>query len=221
MPLPMVHLRIAQQLADALPESLERGAFYLGNIAPDAIHMREGTTREDKQHTHFDPEKENHYTDRLQKLYHGYIGERTDEGWRSFVKGYFMHVMTDYYWFRSVHPEFVEQVREYDKREGTTRTKEELSRLYYQETGQVDFHLFRTASWSVDTWSILNAASGYDMRDRLTAEEISRWRHHTYSFFHGQEPGIIPLFLTEEIVQAFAAATVPRLFELLTVWEAV
>ncbi|MCP1135166.1 hypothetical protein NKT34_17850 [Paenibacillus polysaccharolyticus] len=53
MPLPMVHLSVAHQLANTLPEPLDLGAFYLGNIAPDAIHIREGTTREDKQYTHF------------------------------------------------------------------------------------------------------------------------------------------------------------------------
>ncbi|PYE47790.1 zinc dependent phospholipase C family protein [Paenibacillus barcinonensis] len=221
MPLPMVHLTIAQQLADTLPERLDRGAFYLGNIAPDAIHMREGATRDDKQHTHFDPEKENNYIWRLQKLYHGYIGECMDEGWTSFVKGYFMHVMTDYYWFRSVYPEFVERVQEHDKREGITRTKEELSRLYYQETDQIDFTLFRTASWSIQAWFVLNEASGYELTDRLTADEILRWRDRTYSFLHGQEPGITPFYLTEEVVQAFVDTTVPRLLELLAGWEAV
>ncbi|WP_434752205.1 zinc dependent phospholipase C family protein [Paenibacillus amylolyticus] len=220
MPLPMVHLSVAHRLADKLPEQLDLRAFYLGNIAPDSIHMREGATRDDKQHTHFYPEKEDNYTGCLQKLYGDYISEHTNEGWTSFVTGYFMHVMTDYYWFRSVYPEFEGRVRELDRREGIERTKEELSRLYYRETDQIDFNLYRTASWSHEIWSLLNESSSYEMADRLTADEIIRWRDHTFSFFQGEEPGLIPCYITEEVVQAFVQKTVPRLIDLLAEWEA-
>ncbi|MGF9697973.1 hypothetical protein [Paenibacillus sp. MABNR03] len=41
MPLPMVHLHVAVLFANACPEHVERGSFYLGNIAPDSIHMRD------------------------------------------------------------------------------------------------------------------------------------------------------------------------------------
>ncbi|MGF6355914.1 hypothetical protein ABIE27_003829 [Paenibacillus sp. 4624] len=220
MPLPMVHLSVAHQLADTLPEPLDLGAFYLGNIAPDAIHIREGTTRDDKQHTHFYPKQEDNYTGRLQKFYGDYINERTSEGWTSFVLGYFMHVMTDYYWFRSVYPAFEEQVREHDQCEGVVRTKEDLARLYYKETDQIDFNLYRTMNWSEEVWSALNNSSGYEMTDRLTVDEILRWRERTYSFLQGKAPGIIPYYITEEVVQAFVQKTVPRLIDLLAEWEA-
>lgn len=219
MPLPMVHLSVAHRLATTLPEPLDRGAFYLGNIAPDAIHMREGANRDDKEHTHFYPGKEDNYIGRLHKLYVDYINERTDQRWTSFVLGYFMHVVTDYYWFRTVHPEFVEQVQKRDQREGIVRTKENLSRLYYQETDQVDFNLFHNASWSEEVWSALKEESGYGMRDRLTTDEIIRWRDRTFSFLKGEEPGITPCYITEEVVQAFVEKTVFRLLELLSVWR--
>lgn len=51
MPLPMVHLAIAVQ-AHKLISSEPTPAFLLGSIAPDAIHMRPNTTRNDKQKTH-------------------------------------------------------------------------------------------------------------------------------------------------------------------------
>lgn len=144
--------------------------------------MREQREKTSKD-THFYPEQENNYSGRLQKLYSGYRSEGSDEGWHSFVIGYFMHVMTDYYWFRSVHPQFVEQVREDDQREGIVRTKEEVSCLYYQETDQIDVNLYQNAGWSKEVWSALNGTSGYDMTDRLTANEIERWRDRTFTFF--------------------------------------
>lgn len=201
MPLPMVHLSVAHRLADTLPEPLDLGAFYLGNIAPDAIHMREGTTRDDKQYTHFYPEQEDNYTGRLQKFYGDYISERKSEGWTSFVTGYFMHVMTDYYWFRSVYPAFEEQVREQDQCEGAVRTKEDLARLYYKETDQIDFNLYRTMNWSEEVWSALNNSSGYEMADRLTADEIIRWRDRTFSFYMGKRRALFRVTLPKRLYE--------------------
>ncbi|PQP82642.1 hypothetical protein C0Q44_14590 [Paenibacillus sp. PCH8] len=219
MPLPMVHLNIAYLLTDTLPVQIERGSFYLGNIAPDSIHMREGTTREDKQDTHFNPKDEGDYAGRLQGIYSSYIQQQPDEGWKWFVRGYFIHVLTDYYWFRSVYPEFVDRVNEIDQHTGINRSKDELSRLYYQETDQIDFNLYRSASWSEDVWQTLNRAASYDMPDRLNAEEIVRWRDHTFSFLNGEEPGITPKFITGEIAQAFVEKTVQRLNALLSSWD--
>lgn len=52
MPLPLVHLAIAAQLCRQHNKPLAP-AFLLGSLAPDAIHLRLGSTRTDKQATHF------------------------------------------------------------------------------------------------------------------------------------------------------------------------
>ncbi|MCP1183008.1 zinc dependent phospholipase C family protein [Paenibacillus sp. 1781tsa1] len=219
MPLPMVHLNIANRIADSLQMQADRNSFYLGNIAPDSIHMREGTTREDKEYTHFNPTDEGDYVGGLKGLYLTYMQQRTDEGWKWFVRGYFIHVMTDYYWFRSVHPEFVERVNKADLSLGTSKSKEELARLYYQETDQIDFNLYQGTSWSEEVWQMLNSSPGYDMTDRLTADEIVRWRDHTFSFLNGEEPGITPEFITGEKIRVFVEETVQRLIALLSSWD--
>ncbi|MGG4481466.1 hypothetical protein [Paenibacillus xylanilyticus] len=221
MPLPMVHLHVAVLFADASPERVKRGSFYLGNIAPDSIHMREGTTREDKEYTHFNPKDDEKYISRLQELYSVYIQQRSDEGWKWFVRGYFMHVMTDYYWFRSVYPEFVERVNSTDETNDVKRTKDELGRLYYQETDQIDFNLYYHAIWSGNVWHMLKSTQSYDVEGRLTAEEILRWRDRTISFFNEQanEPRIVPTYLTDNLVQAFVTDTVQRLSLLFQSWD--
>ena len=53
MPLPMIHLAVAvgvHTLAGREPSA----AFLLGSIAPDAIHMRDGADRSDKERTHLE-----------------------------------------------------------------------------------------------------------------------------------------------------------------------
>jgi hypothetical protein len=223
MPLPMVHLNVAVLFAETLQGHVERGPFYLGNVAPDSIHMREGWTRADKENTHFNPKDKNEgdYVEQLKKRYSTYIQQHADEGWKWFVRGYFMHVLTDFYWFRSVHPQFVEQVTLTDQNSGITRTKDELGRLYYQETDQIDFNLYQQASWSEEVWQMLEIAPGYDVDDLLTAEEILRWRDRTFSFFNenANEPGIVPKFITDVKISAFVANTAQRLKVLLQGWD--
>lgn len=54
MPLPMVHFSVAVKYFEneEIPS-----AFLLGSIAPDSIHMRKNTNREDKKLTHLNIEK--------------------------------------------------------------------------------------------------------------------------------------------------------------------
>ncbi|WP_440117819.1 hypothetical protein [Paenibacillus sp. QZ-Y1] len=221
MPLPMVHLNIAILVADSVQGNVERGPFYLGNIAPDSIHMREGWTRADKENTHFNPKDEGDHVERLKERYFTYIQQHEVEGWKWFVRGYFMHVLTDFYWFRSVYPKFVEQVTIADRDSGIHRTKDELGRLYYQETDQIDFNLYQHASWSGEVWQMLEIAPGYDIADLLTAEEILRWRYHTFSFLNESvnEPGIVPQYITNEMVSTFVADTAQRLIVLFQTWD--
>lgn len=51
MPLPMVHLAVAHNILPNI-DIAKPDMFYLGAISPDAIHMREGSTRQDKIRTH-------------------------------------------------------------------------------------------------------------------------------------------------------------------------
>ncbi|MGC5770851.1 hypothetical protein [Paenibacillus pabuli] len=221
MPLPMVHLHAAVLFAETLQGHVERGPFYLGNIAPDSIHMCEGWTRADKENTHFNPKSEGDHVEQLKARYSTYIQLHVDEGWKWFVRGYFMHVLTDYYWFRSVHPAFVEQVTMTDQNSGINRTKDELGRLYYQETDQIDFNLYQQANWSGEVWQVLETAPGYGVADLLTAEEILRWRDHTFSFLNesANEPGIIPQYITDVKISTFVDDIVQRLKELFQGWD--
>lgn len=222
MPLPMVHLNIASLLANKWHVGEHQGAFYLGNIAPDSIHMRDGATREDKRHTHFEPKAEGDYMARLQERYSTLVEQTNDEGRKWFVRGYFMHVLTDYIWFRSVHPQFVKEVTGLERDEGMTQARDQLNRLYYQETDQVDFDLYQQAEWSSEVWQWLGRTRGYDMQDLLIADEMERWRDRTLSFLKegSQQPGIVPQYITAEIVERFVSETAKRLQAVLQAWDA-
>jgi hypothetical protein len=84
MPWPMVHFAIAEKLFDhePLPE------FLLGSIAPDAIHMRENTTRQDKNKTHL-CRADGTMPDLI--TFRNFLKENLNKyeyiGWKSFVLG--------------------------------------------------------------------------------------------------------------------------------------
>ena len=87
MPLPMVHLSIAHCMVQeyGYPAS---PAFYLGNIAPDAIHMRPGTDGKDKQTVHLVDQD---------GLRWGPLRALLAQG-GSLATGYVVHVLTDQAW---------------------------------------------------------------------------------------------------------------------------
>ena len=77
MPLPMVHLSVAYNLIEQL-EGEKVGAFFLGSIAPDSIHMRDGSSDEDKKRTHLYPETYKNDVNKLKKQYKIMINNKSN-----------------------------------------------------------------------------------------------------------------------------------------------
>jgi hypothetical protein len=114
----ITHMAIAREIIKLLPEGTihDQGLFYLGNLAPDAIHAREGYVREYKKHTHFrdhipDPEFE---LEENQKAYRKRIEEFVtnnryrEDGLKDLYRGYVSHILSDEWFMRTVRKEFCE-----------------------------------------------------------------------------------------------------------------
>jgi hypothetical protein len=212
----MVHLSIAVAFAERKNLQEIPGLFYLGNIAPDAIHMREGSTSEDKQRTHFEHKSQGEDLKDLKFLYMEYMAHHKTAAWKWFVKGYFMHVLTDYYWFKLLYPGYVDHVDRLGLSDQEKRT------YYYRETDQADFHLFRGQPWRERVWTAMDEAEVvYDFGDLLSADEICRWRDRTSAFFADptKEPCITPEYFSDALIQGFVTDTAERLLPLLDEWD--
>ncbi|MBC8170774.1 MAG: zinc dependent phospholipase C family protein [Anaerolineae bacterium] len=135
MPLPMVHLAVAVQLA-AQRQQLPSPAFLLGSIAPDAIHMRLDADYEDKQRSHLNQLDDLEHR-QLQALLAQY-GDRAAP-LPAFAAGYAAHLLTDRLWLLEVSPVFQAQVGAIDP--------VERRKIYYEDTDQVDFNLYHQAAW--------------------------------------------------------------------------
>lgn len=173
MPLPMVHLLLAEKIGEKTGQKPD-AYFLLGSIAPDAIHMRPGTTRKDKHQTHFfDGNKWDveqiylHWETILQKL-QAYHFENSKE--RSFTIGYYVHTILDMIWIVQVF-----NVLEKTLRSGGIGF-EDIRTKYYAETNACDAFLYQQCSWVPRTETLLEQVSPLGFDSLLTAHEIGLWR---------------------------------------------
>lgn len=195
MPLPMVHLAIAVKLYEAEGKEIAP-EFLLGSLAPDAIHMRQGWTREDKVATHFG-------------LPHDYPDWTQIEPFRAravdalpplpaFTAGYLAHILTDEFWIEEVVIPVRPQIPIH-------LSQEEQRELYYRETDQVDFNFYHHAPWRPLVWEQLALAPAVEFVPLLTATEIVRWRDRTLRWFTElkEEPRIEPIYYSDSRVASF------------------
>ncbi|XEC96610.1 hypothetical protein AB6A23_08740 [Paenibacillus tarimensis] len=210
MPLPMVHLAIAVKYFEdqCIPNS-----FFLGSIAPDSIHMRNNASRDDKSRTHFGGQQTDPIL--LENYYKEYISQKIDSDWRWFVKGYFAHVLTDYYWVKSVYHRFKEEALE------NKLTNEGIRTKYYLETDEVDFFLYETKEWKHKVWNGLVHTKIYSIDPLLNEEEINFWRLRTIHWFDliTSKPGIEPQYITKLLVEEFIEQTAEKVRTTIDDWD--
>ncbi len=205
MPLPMVHLAIAVDLAAGTPAP----AFLLGSLAPDAIHMRDGFEREAKRITHLNSPRDSDKHEQVQDLLARY--EDASLPRRAFAAGYAAHLLTDRFWITEV-------VRPFQRLVPPAPDEAAYRQAYYQEVDQVDFNLYHHAPWRDQVWQRLAQAEASDFAPLLTRGEIDRWRERTLRWFTElkEEPGVQPWYLTDQVVGDFvgrAAVHVAGWFE--------
>jgi hypothetical protein len=149
MPLPMVHLAVAVHM-HRLEGNTPSPDFLLGSIAPDAIHVRPNAAPDDKRRVHLSETHDPH-RERVRPLLAGY---RSDESTAlGFAEGYVAHLLTDYLWVETVIDSFHKSIP-------PGLSDQEERSLYYLETDQIDFDLYRRMPWRPEVWSKLAAATG-------------------------------------------------------------
>lgn len=86
MPAAAIHLCIAKKL---LRENLDKELFYVGNIAPDSWR----NSNSNKHDSHFEIDGKIDYM-----LFYNKYKDRLDS---PYVLGYFIHLITDKYWYKN------------------------------------------------------------------------------------------------------------------------
>lgn len=207
MPWPMVHFAVAERLfGDRVTP-----AFVLGSIAPDAIHMRNGTTRDDKRVTHLYQGKFRPDRGRLERFAAEQTSGCHDVRRLDFIRGYAAHIWTDVLWVDQIYM----VVKNSLLNEGAS--DEEVKTAYNLESAQLDFYFYNRAEWRGLLFAKLKEARAEDLSPLLTAPEIDKWRSRTLHWFDSpsKEPHIELRFLTEDRIERFVADAARDIGEML------
>lgn len=113
----ITHLAIANRIINLLPDEtiVNRNLYYLGSIAPDAIHSREGYTRKDKKHSHLRDDitdMEFEKEENLSLFHHrvsNFINENLNKNNKliDLYRGYVVHLLSDELFLLKIRPDFV------------------------------------------------------------------------------------------------------------------
>ena len=207
MPLPMVHMCITEHIFKQKRMEMNPH-FLLGSISPDAIHMREHTTREDKNKTHFNIKEGYTVNEFFQyKMRHFVDDSPKDDAWAMFAKGYVSHVLTDLIWTHTIYADF--------KKEITSEQIEDVRTLYYAETDQIDFILYRNEPWRPQAWEALTYCPAVSVPNLLTQDEVEKWKQRVLHWYTPEkEPCIGPKFIHEKNVRSFIQDASSQLIDL-------
>lgn len=212
MPWPMVHFSIAEQLWNQSPSP----EFLLGSIAPDAIHMREGTTRQDKGHTHLcDDDGTMPNLSDFDNFYRKHR-RSDDHSFNQFMLGYVSHIFTDLRWTETVWKDYVE------KASGEfVEQNETLKDRYNIEVCQIEYHLCKSENWTDRVLTSLLQAKAYSVPTLLQENEVKQYGEHVVRNLRdtSNEPHISLCYITDQIVAEFIERSVHELRELVRVWE--
>jgi hypothetical protein len=171
MPLPMVHLGVARKIASTNLKLVNHPSYYLGSIAPDAIHSRVGSSKIDKTKTHIRNDDSTWYDDVIRFT----LNHRNSEGEiEPFFIGYTIHILTDMLWEGSIHT----SIRIMMEQDNIEKCNQSL--VYYNETDQLDFELFKYCLWKNEVWCLLDKANALNVDELLTCEEIDNGRKEHY-----------------------------------------
>jgi hypothetical protein len=207
----MVHFAIADKLYKDKPSP----AFLLGSIAPDAIHSRENSNRQDKNQTHLCkadgsmPDLES-----LQNFCKSNLNKYEDPDWNSFVLGYASHVLADLRWTETVWEEYIAKIKQSEDH------NEPIKRIYNLEVCQLDYDLYKE-EWAGYIFASLADSKVFSIAPYLTDIEISQYREKTITWLNdpANEPQINLKYITEDIVREFIKTTSDELSLLIIDWS--
>jgi hypothetical protein len=176
MPLPMVHLAVANQVQMKLGIKY-RSDFYVGNIAPDAIHMRDNTTQKDKSETHLYFKDFDDIEKMKNDIEAFYLNEfnLNNEKHNIFTLGYCSHLITDYHWFKSIFKLF-------ENRLPSNIEDDEIRSSYYFDTDHIDSKIYNWSGWTSNIMKELKCPQSHSNKF-LSEEEINKWTERTINWF--------------------------------------
>lgn len=206
----ITHLVIANEILNIIPEGTikDTGLFFMGNIAPDAVHARENYIRVFKKYSHFrddipdkafeEPDNYKLYCSRLTDFIKRCISRA--DGLMDLYRGYVVHIITDELFVLSVRKEFCKSM----KKLGI----EQDNRLFFEyivnDMTRNDMLLVERYKDMPEIRKAIEKADAYAIEDYVSKQELQdsrQWliRHH----FIDRPELIMPEYISYERTTAF------------------
>lgn len=181
----MTHLYIAKNIYQRFPETIkDLSQFYLGTVAPDAVHNRAGYISDYKKASHLcvGDERWGMVTnnDEWIESILEFLYKNENSHNYNFILGYSCHVLSDIYNNIAVWTPF------------RLRYPNELAKgyggLYHQESEKVDIELAMREENRDNFWVHLEKAKSTGLNDIIFAEEIEKQKENIlYNWYKDKE----------------------------------
>ena len=170
----MTHLAVAKGVNDKIGIAKDLPSFFLGAVAPDAVHIREGFNGDMKVSSHYsvagDTWGQVASVDAWWQQSLAHIKSLEDSPGRDFYLGYFIHVLTDASNHEKMWLPFLE------KRLAENVPLADVKGLVSEDYDRIDWMQYDNYEWANDVLDLLEAAKSIDVEDRVKCWEIDNYR---------------------------------------------
>jgi hypothetical protein len=218
----MTHMVIAREIMQLLPEGVitDPGLFYLGNLAPDAVHAREDYTRAYKKQTHLrediadkdfeKPENLTLFHERLAKLIIEFKSK--EDELLDYYRGYIVHLLTDELFILTLRKEFCEIM----ERQGINQMNHTFFELVVSDMTCNDMLLVNRYCGCDEIRKYLEHTLIYPVEGYISEQEMQASRdwlidHHFVEINEIKEPIYISYERTVAFIQYAAETIINRL----------
>lgn len=220
----ITHMVIAKEIIKRLPEgTIKRpDLYYLGVLAPDAIHAREGYIREYKKHTHFrdnimdsDFEVEDNFRQYQERLI-AFIHKNRDrnDDLIDMYRGYVVHILTDELFVLTLRKDFCKEMEQ----QGIGQYDQTFFNLIIGDMNRNDMLLAKNDPEIDKIKKLLEQVPIYGVEGYLSEREMSESRDwlvkkHFFDQYENENPQYISYEKMVSFVHSAADAIVKKLSE--------
>ena len=182
MPYTMTHLIIADKLSEKFKDHIKNTPqFYLGNIAPDAVHNRSNYTSDHKRASHLcvGEEKWGMITnnDEWKNNVINFLDYHKNSDNRDFIIGYGCHIVADIYQNIALWTPFRQRYA----------TDRGITDLMMRETNMIDIELALTHEKRDVFWLNIQKSVGVDIEGIIYAAEIEKQKNNILNIWYADK----------------------------------
>ena len=184
MPYTMTHLIIADKVSKVFSKHINNlPQFYLGNIAPDAVHNRANYVSDYKKDSHLCVGNEAWgmitNNDEWKNNVINFLNNHKNSENYDFILGYCCHLLSDIYQNTALWMPF--------KQKYSGDIDKGLGNLMMQETNMIDIELALTHERKDIFWSNIRQSAGVNLTGIIYASEIEKQKDNILNIWYGNK----------------------------------